>query len=223
MVSLPRSTKSSQRFGGSTNRLESWRSELQLPEPVAQGCSRLHGRCSVRQGGLQPALCRWPGQLALLCPDFGRCGGAARSRQCVVLLGLCVQPSARGGVQSCWLPDAPVLSQGLSTAVQMGSFVFNKQPVCEEPLTAAGEPVASSLLWTPHVGACYGQEQGAPGALRRGGPRRAAQGLLARPSSPVPVRLGGRRRGSPAALRARSAGDGDGERFASRTAAGAAG
>lgn len=40
MASLLGSTKSSQHFGGSTNQLESWCSELQLAEPVAWG-SRL--------------------------------------------------------------------------------------------------------------------------------------------------------------------------------------
>lgn len=121
MASLLGSTKSSQHSGGSTNQLVSWCSELQPAEPVTRGCSGLPGTRLVRQGGLQPALWRWPGQLAQLCPDQ-----LMQTSQCVLQLGLCVLPAA-----GCRAPGSQVSPCFYRvSATEQGGCFYHQQTAC---------------------------------------------------------------------------------------------
>lgn len=144
MASLLGSTKSSQHSGGSTNQLVSWCSELPPAEPVTRGCSALPRTRWVRQGGLQPALCRWPGQLAQLCPD--QLMQTSNKEQPMCSAAGAVSPAC-SGVQSSWLSGVPVPLQ-VSTTEQVGCF-YHQQTAC--PGGAPWQEGSSSGRPTPEL------------------------------------------------------------------------
>lgn len=181
MASLLGSTKSSQHSGGSTNQLVSWCSELPPAEPVTRGCSALPRTRWVRQGGLQPALCRWPGQLAQLCPD--QLMQTSNKEQPMCSAAGAVSPAC-SGVQSSWLSGVPVPLQGLNNGTGRVLLPSTNSLPRRSPL-AGGEQ-----LGPPNAGACYRQEQGAPlvsSAARRARPAREGAGGSGRPSPTLPT------------------------------------